>query len=231
MKFNRGAYNTRNKFNTSGVGFDVVVSSGTAIATPSISGSAFGVVVAPATAILTGSVGSLISTVTVAPATVVLSSVMYYIDIDWHIEIPEVEWSIVNGIQFQLGGVEPDMGGTLTGLTSEATGTIKNIILNSGSWASANAGGYIVLEDIVGDFQDNEILIAPSTATHALRFQNGVHEPVFGEIIRGYPSLATAVIVSMILTSGAWGGTACGYFFVSNITGEFVEGDRIDCFG
>lgn len=59
---------------------------------------------------------------------------------------------------YDAGSHEFTVGATLTGVTSEATGTIKSVTLSSGSWAGGTAGGYVVLSNVTGTFQNNETI-------------------------------------------------------------------------
>jgi hypothetical protein len=60
------------------------------------------------------------------------------------------------------------------------------------------------------------------TFGHQMAFSTGSAEFLEGELIVGGTSLATATVERIILRSGAWDGTAEGYFVLSNITGTFV---------
>jgi len=63
---------------------------------------------------------------------------------------------------------------TITGATSGATGTVKRVLVRSGSWG-ASAEGIIIFESTSGTFSDNEN-IQVSAATKAVT--NGVSAPV-----------------------------------------------------
>jgi hypothetical protein len=63
--------------------------------------------------------------------------------------------------QIAGGGTNPvslDGAAKLVGATSGATGVIKQVMVESGSWAGGNAAGRIVLKDLVGAFSDNETI-------------------------------------------------------------------------
>jgi len=47
---------------------------------------------------------------------------------------------------FDTGSHEPVVGETITGVSSGATGKVSKVVVTSGSWATSNAAGYILLE-------------------------------------------------------------------------------------
>lgn len=55
----------------------------------------------------------------------------------------------------------------VTGATSGATGTVKRVVLESGTWASGDAAGRLIFASITGTFQNNENLQV-SSVTRAL---------------------------------------------------------------
>lgn len=70
-------------------------------------------------------------------------------------------WTLVplyQYIQFDAGSGEIFANDTLTGLTSGATGTVKRVLLRSGTWGGSDAEGIIVIDVTSGTFQDNEAL-------------------------------------------------------------------------
>lgn len=60
---------------------------------------------------------------------------------------------------FTSGSVEIEAGDRIKGVTSGALGNVKQVILDSGSWAGGDAAGWLVLEheDQVGTFQNEAI--------------------------------------------------------------------------
>ena len=55
-------------------------------------------------------------------------------------------------LNFTSGNKVFTVGKVLTGATSHAHGTVKTIVLSSGSWSSGNAAGYLILSAVTGDF-------------------------------------------------------------------------------
>jgi hypothetical protein len=49
-------------------------------------------------------------------------------------------------------------GDTLTGATSTATGTVRRIVINSGTFAGNDAAGFLILSGVTGTFSDAEAL-------------------------------------------------------------------------
>ncbi|MDD4521688.1 MAG: hypothetical protein PHW84_01885 [Methanosarcina sp.] len=60
-------------------------------------------------------------------------------------------------LSFTLGTVAFTNGSILTGSVSGASGIIKTVTVESGSWDSGNAAGYLILYNVSGDF-GNEII-------------------------------------------------------------------------
>ena len=57
-------------------------------------------------------------------------------------------------VVFTSGGTDTLLeGDTLTGATSGATFKVKQIILDSGSWAGGDAAGWLIVDNIVGTIQ------------------------------------------------------------------------------
>jgi hypothetical protein len=67
---------------------------------------------------------------------------------------------------FNTGTLELVDGNTITGQTSGAVGTIKRVVLQSGSWTGGTAAGYLVFASITGTFSASENLRI-STTTYA----------------------------------------------------------------
>jgi len=59
---------------------------------------------------------------------------------------------------FTAGSSEFQVGETVTGDTSGATGTVIAVDVTSGSWAGSDAAGTILIEDVEGVFEDGEDL-------------------------------------------------------------------------
>lgn len=82
-------------------------------------------------------------------------------------------------IPFTSGGVnEIKVGDKITGVTSKATATVKQIELYSGSWAGGDAAGFFIVErdTIVGTFQaENVIGVAAGAADDATVTANVTH--------------------------------------------------------
>jgi len=59
-------------------------------------------------------------------------------------------------INFISGSAEFNLGQTVSGAISEATGTIKTVYVTSGAWLSGTAAGYIIVSFISGTFSGGE---------------------------------------------------------------------------
>lgn len=68
---------------------------------------------------------------------------------------------------------------------------------------------------------------APSDASYwIINFTAGDNEPTVGDFIQGATSMATATLMSVVLTSGSWAGNnAVGYMVLTNVVGTFVNGE------
>lgn len=60
-------------------------------------------------------------------------------------------------LNFTYGSKVFTVGKTLTGATSHAHGTVKTLVLSSGSWLSGNAAGYLILSACTGVFSIESI--------------------------------------------------------------------------
>ncbi|KPJ58503.1 MAG: hypothetical protein AMJ42_03165, partial [Deltaproteobacteria bacterium DG_8] len=67
-------------------------------------------------------------------------------------------------LAFDNGTAEFNVGATLTGQTSGATGVIDKVTVNSGSWVGGDAAGYLTLSSVSGTFQDNETIVDDGTS-------------------------------------------------------------------
>jgi hypothetical protein len=62
-------------------------------------------------------------------------------------------------INFDTGSlVEPEIDSGVAGVTSGATGKVGLVVVTSGTWATNDAAGYIILFNVVGTFIDTESL-------------------------------------------------------------------------
>lgn len=71
-------------------------------------------------------------------------------------------------LNFTNGSKVFTVGRVLTGSTSHAHGTIKTLVLSSGSWTSGDAAGYIIISTVTGVFAVETITdngIIPGSAT------------------------------------------------------------------
>jgi hypothetical protein len=89
-------------------------------------------------------------------------------------------------LSFTSGSAAFTVGKLVTGEDSEATGTIKELVLSSGSWATDNAAGYLILSTVSGTFQTGEY-ISDDDGGEAI--VSGTTEPVSNGV--GTPQLTT----------------------------------------
>jgi len=78
-------------------------------------------------------------------------------------------------LAFNTGTVALAEGNTITGQTSGATGTVKRILLASGTYSGNNATGTLIFASITGTFQAGENLkIGATTYAHAAGAQTAI---------------------------------------------------------
>lgn len=65
-------------------------------------------------------------------------------------------------LDYQDGTATFNAGDQITGTTSGATAKVDELIPSRGSWTNGDAEGYMVLSNVVGAFQDGEIVTSPS---------------------------------------------------------------------
>lgn len=70
-------------------------------------------------------------------------------------------------LDFDAGTAEFVVGETLTGGTSAATGVIRGVVVQSGTFGAGTADGYIVLSGVTGAFQNNETVTSASGSATA----------------------------------------------------------------
>ena len=119
---------------------------------------------------------------------------------------------------------EPIPGDTGTPTTIVGAGGAQGDLMGIayyGLWETGGAG-VMVLDNVTGTFVDNEALNMP-----LISFDNGDTEPVAGDTITGATSGKTAIITSVRLSSGAWDGSAVGYFSIKDNSGTWTDGENI----
>lgn len=89
-------------------------------------------------------------------------------------------------LSFESGSTAFTEGDLLTGTTSEAKGTIKDLVLESGSWTTGDAAGYLILSNVSGAFQTGETIHDEHEGTS---LTSGPAEPVTNGV--GTPQLTT----------------------------------------
>lgn len=131
-------------------------------------------------------------------------------------------------IAFSEGGtyeIQPD--DVIYGAVTQASAIVRQVILESGSWAGGDAAGRLVLSNPVGgsfigerinvgtgDEEEPEVALVDGPAD-VLAIEDG-------DTITGETSGATASVVRVVLESGDWStGDAAGRLIVSDQSGTF----------
>jgi len=153
---------------------------------------------------------------------------------------------LYRGLRYTSGGTtEIVAGDTVTGATGGATGKVKRVILDSGTWAGGDAVGVLVMDKdtISGTFEAENLNVGSLTnlaentadafrcdaigdaedAHMSLRFTSGSGtEIIVRATIEGETGGATAVVRAITIDSGSWAATnAAGVLSVDTIVGTF----------
>ena len=81
----------------------------------------------------------------------------------WNLtDADEVHTAFLGGdrytIPFSGGGTnEIEVGDTITGATSAATAVVEKVLEYSGTWAGGDAAGFLIVRDVVGTFQSENV--------------------------------------------------------------------------
>lgn len=118
---------------------------------------------------------------------------------------------------FSSGSTAPVAGDKLTGQTSGATGTVLEVLLDTGSWAGADAAGWIILDPstISGTFQSEAVEVNDSGTgddlTGAAIDQDGID-------IDTEVAATTTAATNIIAYVGSSGANALGFTVGSTIS-------------
>lgn len=111
---------------------------------------------------------------------------------------------------------------TITGGAGSATGTVQQVIIDSGAWADGDAAGRLVIIDQDGSFEAEDISVGSITSIATVSANSDVISIEEGDTITGETSGATADITRVVITSGAFGtNDAAGYLYLTDQTGTF----------
>lgn len=135
-------------------------------------------------------------------------------------------------LTFVSGSVEFPEGALITGSVSGASGTLKTLIVESGTWAAGTAEGYLVLSFVSGSFESGENITGPLGAAVA----SGTLDPEYNAV--GTPQKTLRISDLKCLFSHVSGGVnlenhGSGDYIVSQpivfLPGDAVvlEGDRV----
>lgn len=80
---------------------------------------------------------------------------------------PLTSWTLMTVLAFANGTAAPSLGSTTTGVTSGATGTVRKVVLVSGSWGGGTAAGWLILQPGSGTFGTESVGYANITAQGA----------------------------------------------------------------
>lgn len=117
------------------------------------------------------------------------------------------------------------VGDTIKGAGIATTAIVKQVIVDSGAWATSDAAGRLILTDQTGSFTTSTFdVIAPGTITSAAAISGDSTQLDFedGDVIEGLTSGATATITRVVLEDGEWADDdAQGRFIFASQTGTF----------
>jgi hypothetical protein len=89
----------------------------------------------------------------------------------WNLtDADEVHTAFLGGdryvVPFSSGGTtEVAAGATIKGATSNATATVVQVLLYSGTWAGGDAAGFFVVRDVVGTFGSENVYVSSDTTS------------------------------------------------------------------
>ena len=110
----------------------------------------------------------------------------------------------------------------ITGETGAATGTVQQVIIDSGAFAGGDAAGRLIIIDQEGSFEAEDISVASVTSVATVSANSEVVSIEEGDTITGETSGATADITRVVISSGAFAsGDAAGYLYLTDQTGTF----------
>jgi len=153
---------------------------------------------------------------------------------------------LYRGLRFTSGGTTAIVvGDTVTGDVGGATGIVRGVTLDSGSWAGGDAVGVLIFDkdDIDGTFEAENLDVGTTAnlaaitadafrcdsigdaenAHMSLRFTSGSGTAlIVGATITGETGGATAVVRAIVIDSGSWAATnAAGVLSIDTIVGTF----------
>ncbi len=141
-------------------------------------------------------------------------------------------------VRFDVGEQEILQSDIVVGQTSGASGSVVNVVVESGSWEDGTARGYFTTDNVAsGPFVAAEELQVASTRvaeTEGIRvyFQNGDTEITTANTVDGATSSAqitAANNIRVVLAGGEWtNGDAFGYIVASAVTGTFTQGEDLE---
>jgi hypothetical protein len=164
----------------------------------------------------------------------------------------EMMRAILNTLEWNLGlyknVVTPDGSLTMLGIQEMPSGggrgyATKTLNLDfalaaaANKWyVSQNAAGkaeglyhntYLEFEFNTVDVADGNTVYGAVIYTYVVPFDGGATEIKPGNIIKGATSAATGIVTGVIVTSGAWDGTAAGLVFIKTKAGTFQDGENL----
>lgn len=101
---------------------------------------------------------------------------------------------------FDQGNAEIIEGSVLTGNTSGAYGSVKSVVIDSGSWEGDDAAGYLTLSNVSGEFSDDEIIRTNTSGTASADGTNIPHHLEYG--VPSYTESTTSTSCRFITSSG-----------------------------
>lgn len=76
-------------------------------------------------------------------------------------------------LNFDAGSTEIAVGDELVGETSEASSRVATVTVTSGTWGGGDAAGYVIIDELSGNYQDNEDL---SVSAVVVAVADGIEE-------------------------------------------------------
>lgn len=133
-------------------------------------------------------------------------------------------------VPFNSGSDEPWLGSKVRGVTSGATGRVRNFTVTSGDWSTNDAAGTMYLVEVSGTFNSSETI--ENVTTRIPYNSGGTEKPRRGDTLSGVTSGATGTLLwpsQQSDTSGDWSlGNSDGYIYLIDVTGTFNASENLN---
>lgn len=159
----------------------------------------------------------------------ILMTQQWYLGLYRNIVTNDGSLTMLSLVEMPTGGGRGYVGKTLNMDFATALSADKWFLsMNAqGKAEGAYHNTYLEYEFNANDVADGNTVYGVFAYTWVVPFDAGASEIKVGDLIRGAVSGATGIVTGVVLTSGAWNGTAVGYLFVKTKTGTFQNDENL----